>query len=302
MPVGSGNNVVIRRIKRVKKGGHHGGAWKIALADFALAMMAFFLVLWVISVSSPQELASIQGYFNDPLGQSTAGYSAVPIDLGGTPAKSAEKKLDLDLPDPGSTPEINNQKEKGKGDSQKELEEMNRILQADLKSMNLSNALMNNIRIEITPQGVRITLLDDPDKPMFERGSAQFIPDFENMLLSMAPIFAHLENPVTIVGHTDAVQFRGDGLDNWDLSSRRANAARKILEEGGVKDRRIAQVIGLSDTVPYNRVNLDSPENRRISITLLTDAAYERLLERNQLNYGPVTKPTDLTLSPESVF
>ncbi|WP_133011097.1 flagellar motor protein MotB [Marinomonas flavescens] len=301
MAVGS-DNIIIRRVKKVKKGGPHGGAWKIALADFALAMMAFFLVLWVINVSSPQELASIQGYFNDPLGQSSAGYSAKPIDLGGSPAKSTERKLDLDLPDPGSTPEINNQKEKAKDDGQKELQEMNKTLQSDLKKMNLSNSLMDSIRIEITPQGVRVTLLDNPDKPMFERGSAQFIPDFENTLLSMAPIFANVTNPIAITGHTDSVKFDGKGLDNWDLSSRRANAARKILEEGGVKDRRIAQVIGLSDTVPYNRVDPNSAENRRISITLLTDSAYKKLLERNNLNYGPVTKQSDLNLSPESVF
>ncbi|REG81618.1 flagellar motor protein MotB [Marinomonas pollencensis] len=301
MAIGSGN-IIIRRVKKVKKGGHHGGAWKIALADFALAMMAFFLVLWVINVASPEELVTIQGYFNDPLGQSTSGFSAEPIDLGGSPAKSTEKKLDLDLPDPGSTKELNKQQEKARDDAQKEREEMNRVLQADLKKMNLSNALMNNIRIEITPQGVRITLLDDPDKPMFERGSAQFIPDFENMLLSMAPIFANVSNPITITGHTDSVKFGGDGLDNWDLSSRRANAARRILEEGGVNDRRIAQVIGLSDTVPYNRVDPNSPENRRISITLLTDSAYKELLARNRLNYGPVGQQDALDLSPEAVF
>lgn len=301
MAAGS-DSIVIRRVRKTKRGGHHGGAWKIALADFALAMMAFFLVLWIINVASPQDLVVIQGYFNDPLGQSTAGYSDKPIDLGGSPAKSKEKKLDLNLPDPGSTPKNVKEKQKAQDAEKKQLEEMNQSLQAKLKQMNLSNSLMKNIRIEITPQGVRITLLDDPNKPMFERGSAQFVPDFENTLLSMAPIFAGVKNPITITGHTDSVKFNGNGLDNWDLSSRRANSARRILEEGGVQDKRIAQVIGLSDTVPYNRVDPTSAENRRISITLLTDAAYKRLLERNRLNYGPVTKQTDVKLAPESVF
>ena len=92
MAVGSGG-LIIRRVKKIKKMKHHGGAWKIALADFALAMMAFFLVLWILSVASPEELASIEGYFQDPLGPSSAGYSANPIDLGGSPAKSKDKKL-----------------------------------------------------------------------------------------------------------------------------------------------------------------------------------------------------------------
>lgn len=98
----------IRRVRKIKKAAPHGGAWKIALADFALAMMAFFMVLWIMSVASPEELAAIEGYFNDPQGIGTAGHSNNPIDLGGSPAKSNQHKLDLLLPEPGSvkTPEL----------------------------------------------------------------------------------------------------------------------------------------------------------------------------------------------------
>ena len=302
MALGS-NGLVIRRVKKIKKGGHHGGAWKIALADFALAMMALFLVLWIMSVASPEELKSIEGYFQDPMGASTAGYSANPIDLGGSPAKSAEKKLDLQLPEPGSTDTQSRDKLLGYGPDSAESKSINNMLLEEMSKMNTLLTQQNNMRIEITPLGVRITLLDDPDKPMFERGSARMMPDIENTLLTMAPIFNRVTNPIVITGHTDSSKFSGAGrTDNWDLSALRANAARHILEEGGVEDKRIAQVIGLSDTIPYNRFDTDSAENRRISITLLTDDAYKKLLDQNRRNFGNPGQQSDLKLTPETVF
>ena len=302
MALGS-NGLVIRRVKKIKKGGHHGGAWKIALADFALAMMALFLVLWIMSVASPEELKSIEGYFQDPMGASTAGYSANPIDLGGSPAKSTEKKLDLQLPESGSTDIQSRDKLLGYGPDSAESKSINNMLLEEMSKMNTLLTQQNNMRIEITPLGVRITLLDDPDKPMFERGSARMMPDIENTLLSMAPIFNRVTNPIIITGHTDSSKFSGAGrIDNWDLSALRANAARHILEEGGVEDKRIAQVIGLSDTIPYNRFDTDSAENRRISITLLTDDAYKKLLDQNRRNFGNPGQQSDLKLTPETVF
>lgn len=302
MALGS-NGLVIRRVKKVKKGGHHGGAWKIALADFALAMMAFFLVLWIMSVASPEELKSIEGYFQDPMGASTAGYSANPIDLGGSPAKSTEKKLDLQLPESGSVDIQSRETQKGNGPDTAESKSISNMLQEEMSKMNVLFSQQKNMRIEITPLGVRITLLDDPDKPMFERGSARMMPDIENTLLSMSAIFNKMTNPIVITGHTDSSQFSGSGrIDNWDLSALRANAARHILEEGGVEDKRIAQVIGLSDTIPYNRFDTDSAENRRITITLLTDDAYKKLLDQNRSYFGNPGKQSDLKISPETVF
>lgn len=294
---------VIRRVKKIKKGGHHGGAWKIALADFALAMMAFFLVLWIINVSSPEELAAIEGYFNDPAGMSTAGFSNTPIDLGGSPAMSTERKLDMNLPDPGSTPDLTDEESMRTGNDGEELEKMNALLIEQFRSLDRVNSNDQNMRIEITPEGVRITLIDDPDKPMFERGSAQLVPDMENTLMSMAAVFSVIENPVVITGHTDASGFTGTDLfDNWDLSSLRANAAKKALVEGGLEPKRIAQVIGLADSVPYNRVDPASPENRRISVTLLTDDAYKRMLESSRRRFGGEQVELDPDMTPENVF
>lgn len=294
---------VIRRVKKVKKGGHHGGAWKIALADFALAMMAFFLVLWIINVSSPEELAAIEGYFNDPMGMSTAGYSNNPIDLGGSPAMSAERKLDMDLPEPGSTPTPEDANEQGQGNQGDEVEKMNNLLVQEFQSIDRINSQQQNMRIEITPDGVRITLIDDPEQPMFERGSARLVPDMENTLLSMASVFSRVQNPLAITGHTDSSVFSSAGyMDNWDLSSARANAAKRALIEGGVASRRIAQVTGLADTVPYNRLEPDSPENRRVSIMLLTDEAYKRMLLQSRRRYGGEQVELDPDMAPADVF
>ncbi|WP_421851393.1 flagellar motor protein MotB [Marinomonas sp.] len=302
MALGS-NGLVIRRVKKIKKGGHHGGAWKIALADFALAMMAFFLVLWIMSVASPEELKSIEGYFQDPMGPSTAGYSANPIDLGGSPAKSTERKLDLQLPESGSVDVESKDKLIAKGPGSTESKSINETVRKEMEKMNIVLSRQPNLRIEITPLGVRITLLDDPDKPMFERGSARMMPDIENTLLTMAPIFNKVTNPIVITGHTDSSKFSGAGaIDNWDLSALRANAARRILEEGGVENKRIAQVIGLSDTIPYNRFDTDGAKNRRISITLLTDDAYKKLLDQNRRNFGNPGQQSDVKLTPETVF
>lgn len=304
MPIGS-QNLVIRRVKKVKKGGHHGGSWKIALADFALAMMAFFLVLWVMQVSTPQQLKSIQGYFNDPLGVANAGFSANPIDLGGSPAMSTEEKLDLQLPDPGSAD--NQVKERLMGSDAQSLQAMSGMIEEQMKSINLLVSKQNNLRIDLTPQGVRITLVDSPDQPMFASGSAEMLPDIVNILLTMSPIIAQTGNPIAIAGHTDASRFsHPERLDNWDLSALRANATRRILEEGGVPRNKVAQVVGLADSVPYNPIDLTAAENRRVSITLLTDEAYQAMLAQNIRHFGPTDEELQQTkaleLTPDTVF
>ncbi|MFT2109819.1 flagellar motor protein MotB [Marinomonas sp. 2405UD68-3] len=295
-------NLVIRRVKKVKKHGAHGGAWKIALADFALAMMAFFLVLWIISVSSPEELAIIEGYFNDPLGPATAGYSASPIDLGGSPAQSIEKKLQLDLTETGSSQELTRDKEKGGGNNGEELEKLNALAGDSFTKLKQLDESEKNVKLEITPEGVRVTFLDDTETPMFEKGSDVMLPDIENLILSMGGIIKQIDNPIVISGHTDSSPFGGGELNNWDLSSRRANAARRIMEESGVFGLRIAQVVGLADHIPYDQFNLESPQNRRITITILNDDAYQALLERNRKRFGFEVFEHKLELDPESVF
>ena len=299
------SGMVIRRIRRVKKGGHHGGAWKIALADFALAMMAFFMVLWIMSVASPEELSAIQGYFNDPKGIGTAGHSNNPIDLGGSPAKSNEHKLDLLLPEPGSvkTPEILDSEEIATSEK-KESEELVETITEMMQELDVLQAVESNLKIDITPDGVRITLLDDENKPMFAKGSGQLLPEFEAVLLNIGQIISTLRNQIVISGHTDSSPYSVGALGNWELSSMRANEARRLLEEGGVRDAKIAQVIGLADSVPYNKEEPTSAANRRMSLILLTDEAFREMVERNRRSYSEneVQQKEPFKLQAKDVF
>ena len=300
------SGTIIRRVKKVKKGGHHGGAWKIALADFALAMMAFFLVMWIINVASPQELAAIQGYFNDPKGMSTAGYSNNPIDLGGSPAKSTERKLDINLPDPGSVQRPDSVKEDANSHRDQVAEQEQADLAAALgkkfEGEKVFEAVKENLQIEITPDGIRVTLLDKQNKPMFAQGSGRLMPDFELAMLNIGQVLSELSNKLVVSGHTDSSAYSFAGLGNWELSSMRANEARRLLREGGASDTRFVQVMGLSDTAPYDRTDPASGINRRVSVLLLTDAAYKRMQERNRYIYGEAIKTEDVEIDPETVF
>lgn len=299
------SGTIIRRVKKIKKSAPHGGGWKIALADFALAMMAFFLVMWIINVASPEELAAIQGYFNDPKGMSSAGYSNHPIDLGGSPAKSNVSKLDLDLPEPGSVKNPDSVEDQANSNrdevAEQEKEELAAMLGRRFEADKVFEALQENLRIEITPDGIRVTLLDKISKPMFAQGSGRLTADFEIALLNIGQVLSGLKNRLVISGHTDSSSYSLAGLGNWELSSMRANEARRLLREGGTNDERFAQVIGLSDTVPYESTQPEASINRRVSIILLTNAAYKRMLERNRLSFG-ADADQHFEIAPEAVF
>lgn len=296
------SGMIVRRVRKIKKGGHHGGAWKIALADFALAMMAFFMVLWIISVASPEELAAIQGYFNDPKGVGTAGHGTVPIDLGGSPARSDEHKLDLMLPEPGSVDDPEDTEAEEIARAEQEKMQMMETVATLMNDLNIIQSVESNLKVDITPDGVRITLLDDENKPMFSKGSGQLLPEFEAVLLNIGQILSQLGNHVVISGHTDSTAYGSGPIGNWELSSMRANESRRLLEEGGLSDAHIAQVIGLADSVPYDKQDPTSATNRRISLILLTDDAYEEMVNRNRLSYAESQQSEPVELKAEDVF
>ncbi|HBZ96023.1 MULTISPECIES: flagellar motor protein MotB [unclassified Pseudomonas] len=276
-------------VKRVKKtaGGHHGGAWKIAFADFATAMMAFFLVMWLMSSATPEQKRAISGYFQDPIGF-TESASPYAIDLGGTPTPAPERTLNPDVTD---TPESQPDETGISTDQIETLAEKMEQERLELLLQELQNKVEENpelqrfkdqILFEITQDGLRIQIMDAENRPMFALGSANLQPYFEDILLAMADTIRAVPNKISISGHTDAKPFAGRGdFGNWELSSNRANAARRALVAGGYSDDQVARVVGYASSALFDREDPFNPVNRRIDIVVLTKKA-QRAIEGEQ--------------------
>ncbi|MBC3412436.1 flagellar motor protein MotB [Pseudomonas sp. SWRI51] len=277
--------IIIKRVKRFG-GGHHGGAWKIAFADFATAMMAFFLVLWLLSTATPEQKLAIAGYFKDPIGFSESGTPYI-IDLGGTPELAPEKTINPEVKSE-PTPDTSLQLDKDKVETLAEQVERERL---ELLLQELQNKVEENpqlqkfkdqILFEITQDGLRIQIMDAENRPMFDIGSARLQPYFEDILLAMADTIKAVPNKISVSGHTDAKPFAGMGdFGNWELSANRANAARRALVAGGYPDGQVARVVGYASSSLFDRKNPFNPVNRRIDIIVLTKKA-QRDIEGEQ--------------------
>ncbi|WP_060510673.1 flagellar motor protein MotB [Pseudomonas sp. NBRC 111124] len=277
--------IIIKRVKRFG-GGHHGGAWKIAFADFATAMMAFFLVLWLLSTATPEQKIAIAGYFKDPIGFSESGTPYI-IDLGGSPQLAPEKTIN---PEQKSepTPDTSIQLDKDQVETMAEQVERERL---ELLLQELQNKVEENpqlqkfkdqILFEITQDGLRIQIMDAENRPMFDIGSARLQPYFEDILLAMADTIKAVPNKISISGHTDAKPYAGTGdFGNWELSANRANAARRALVAGGYPDGQVARVVGYASSSLFDRKDPFNPVNRRIDIIVLTKKA-QRNIEGEQ--------------------
>ncbi|MGJ7551188.1 flagellar motor protein MotB [Pseudomonas alloputida] len=277
--------IIIKRVKRFG-GGHHGGAWKIAFADFATAMMAFFLVLWLLSTATPEQKIAIAGYFKDPIGFSESGTPYI-IDLGGSPQLAPEKTIN---PEQKSepTPDTSIQLDKDQVETMAEQVERERL---ELLLQELQNKVEENpqlqkfkdqILFEITQDGLRIQIMDAENRPMFDIGSARLQPYFEDILLAMADTIKAVPNKISISGHTDAKPYSGTGdFGNWELSANRANAARRALVAGGYPDGQVARVVGYASSSLFDRKDPFNPVNRRIDIIVLTKKA-QRDIEGEQ--------------------
>jgi len=279
-------------VKRVKKSaaGHHGGAWKIAFADFATAMMAFFLVLWLMSSATPEQKKAISGYFQDPIGF-TESASPYVIDLGGTPTPAPDRTLNPELKDapdaqeqsvdPSSNEQIQTrQVDPTQAENLAEQVERERL---EMLLQELQNKVEENpelrkfkdqILFEITQDGLRIQIMDAANRPMFDLGSARLQPYFEDILLILAETIKAVPNKISVSGHTDAKPFAGNGeFGNWELSANRANAARRTLVAGGYPDEQVARVVGYASSALFDRKDPLNPVNRRIDIIVLTKRA-----------------------------
>jgi chemotaxis protein MotB len=242
-------------IKKVVKGGHahHGGSWKVAYADFVTAMMAFFMVLWIVGMDDKTR-QSIEGYFSNPAGYKKGYGSGVsPISSGNSPARIATNQLKMIV----HTAE------------QKSFSEAADRIKTRLDS---AKGALGSARFEVAvgEDGLRIELLESgKGDTFFERGSATMQPAARLGLTLIAQELAALRNHVVVEGHTDAATYGANAsYTNWELSSDRANAARRVLEEAGITSARVSEVRGYADTKPRVAENPMAPENRRISVLL----------------------------------
>lgn len=276
--------IIVKRVKKVA-GGHHGGAWKIAFADFATAMMAFFLVMWLMSSATPEQKRAISGYFQDPIGFTESASPHV-IDLGGTPTPAPDRTLnDVVDPDIRQTETAIDAEQAETFAEQLDRERLDLLLQELQNKVNENPDLTrfkDQILFEITQDGLRIQIMDAANRPMFALGSAQLQPYFEDILLAMADTIRAVPNKISVSGHTDAKPYSGRGeFGNWELSAGRANAARRTLVAGGYPEDQIARVVGYASSALFDREDPLNPVNRRIDILVLTKKA-QRNIEGEQ--------------------
>lgn len=262
-------------VRRPKKGGHeeHGGAWKVAMADFAIAMMALFIVLWLTNTSNEQERQAIAGYFQDPKAFEDGKRvpSAYVIDLGGSPTV-ANNLAQSDTIDPEQILQAEEIESMSETIERKRLEKIQQDLQSKISSSTTLSPFKDQITLDITTEGLRIQITDHVKRPMFNAGSAELKYYSEDILYELAPMLATIDHKLSISGHTDSdkkSRKRPEDDKNWSLSARRADSARRALMEAGIPKSQIAQIIGMADTAPFIADNPYDESNRRIGIVLL---------------------------------
>jgi len=274
-------------IKRVRKGGHgphHSGAWKIAYADFVTAMMAFFLLMWLLGSTTQGDLQGIASYFQSPLKIALAGGSGTgdssSIVKGGGPTlgrtNGAIRRGEVEAPQR----HISLQALRAEVEAEDTLRMREVALRVD-RAMQANPALAglrNQLRMELTPDGLRIHIVDDQGRPMFDVGSARVREHMRELLRSIAQLLDAADARVLLSGHTDASPYGGGerGYSNWELSADRANASRRELVAGGLREDRVVRVMGLGSSTLYEPNDPLSPLNRRISILVLGKLGQER--------------------------
>jgi len=327
MAGGKGERPIIIKREEVVEGGHHGGAWKVAYADFVTAMMAFFLLMWLLNATTETQRKGLADYFAPsnalsrgsngtglPFGGRTpnsdgslaSDQGAVQVGPESPPVVAMEDDNEDPLPAtvqqrqaPGAGPEANQGSAKTAGlrqpgtrpdltgqdaaraptnaDIQAELDRRERAafeaaaqqIRDAVRADPALNDLARQLMIEVTPEGLRVQLVDEDKQPMFPTGSAQINDRARAVLMKIAPVLMRLPQSISIAGHTDAAAFRGGDRSNWDLSADRANATRRLLTEAGLPEARVRSVSGMADRDPLVPNDRLAASNRRIAITVL---------------------------------
>ena len=301
-------------VKRIRKGGggHHGGAWKIAYADFVTAMMAFFLLMWLLGSTTKGDLKGIADYFATPLkvamqGGSGTGDATSVLQGGGMDltriagqVKAGQTKTEKKTYDPRALQAELERKEREK------LDELKKKIEKAIEANPSLHQYQKQLVLDITNEGLRIQIVDEKNRPMFDLSSAELKPYMRGILREIGRSLNEVDNRISLSGHTDAKPFAGGdkGIGNWELSASRANASRRELVAGGMADGKVIRVVGQASTVLFDPADPFNPQNRRIGIIVLNRKTEEAILRDGKLPgtnaaegdgspAGPATKPAD---------
>lgn len=287
--------IIVKRVKKMTPP-HHGGAWKIAYADFVTAMMAFFLLMWLLGSTTRAQLEGISEYFKTPLkvalqGGNAVGNSKVILKGGGQDLtrqqgqvkrgdNEADSKLDTEEKPPHEL-SMEEARIELLRQERARLEELKRKIEEAIDASQMLRQFKNQLLLDITSEGLRIQIVDEQNRPMFALASAQLQPYARQILLEIGKMLNGVPNKISLSGHTDAAAYsRGEkGYSNWELSSDRANASRRVLVMGGMDEDKVLRVVGLSSAVLMDKGDPLNPINRRISIIVMNKQAEENAIK-----------------------
>jgi chemotaxis protein MotB len=309
--------VIVKRYKRTG-GGHHGGAWKVAYADFVTALMAFFLVMWLVTAVSKEQRAAIFDYFKNP--SMEPGKSVKPAPGMAGPGGASTSLINLHgalderrMPAPvrahaqqpvtaaqalrpeqerAAAAQLAHERESVSAAERRQLDSLMDDLKNAVENSQALAPFKDQLLLDITPEGLRIQIVDQQNRPMFDSGSAHLKPYTEAILAELARYLNTVPNRLSLTGHTDGAPYAGaSGRTNWDLSSDRANAARRALEAAGLSTDKTARVVGLSSSVLFDRSDARNPVNRRISIIVMTRQAERDALKTDTPGIADAESP-----------
>ncbi|WP_110687226.1 flagellar motor protein MotB [Salinicola aestuarinus] len=294
MSEGERRPIIVKR-RRAGKAGHHGGSWKIAYADFMTALMALFLVLWILSTVSEDELKGIAEYFRTPLAvaltngdRSSASTSAIPG--GGADPTASE----------GEVRKSDDGRQRIRpSDEQRSLRALRDRLQSVIQSDAQLRELSSQLRMDFSPEGLRVQIVDSDRRPMFEIGSDRLASHMLTILRRIAPVLNEMPNSISISGHTDDLPYAGGekGYSNWELSADRANASRRALIAAGLDSEKLLRVAGMGSRIQLPDTRPSDAVNRRISIVVLDKRASRAIEDQNNLSLPDMTPPDAFTAS-----
>jgi chemotaxis protein MotB len=291
MEKGATQPIIIKK----KKGhghGHHGGSWKVALADFMTAMMAFFLLMWLLGSTSEEEQKAIAGYFQDPGSKYVVGEGGADLGLI-SQDQPIQQMQPSDVENENPAEFVDLQKEIERLEKE-QLDELKKQLETEINALDsVFQQIKDQILIDFTALGLRIQIVDKDQRPMFDVGSANLKPYSVEVLEALAPILNKVQNKISITGHTDATPYgAGATYTNWELSADRANAARRAMLVGGYPEAKVATVQGMGSAAPYLVDKPNEPINRRIAIIVLKKAVADALTSGGGIDGHALINPS----------